>query len=133
MGEKRSMSDIKGQTFGYLTALEPLEKWESGDVLWRCRCVCGREIEVTASRLLKWNVTNCGCKVVVRGKPRNLAGQKFGKLTVLYPTEERRRKSAVWHCQCDCGGVKDVAVDRLREPGERSCGCVWKRKRKEEG
>ena len=33
----------------------------------------------------------------------NLIGQKFGKLTVIKETKERKNKSIVWICKCDCG------------------------------
>lgn len=36
-------------------------------------------------------------------KARDLTGQKFFRLTALYPTEERRNGSIVWHCKCECG------------------------------
>ena len=118
------MRSLEGQRFGYLTAVEKLDKWEEGEALWKCRCICGNEIEVTASRLTQWNVTNCGCKTTMRNNASKLAGQKFGKLTVLYPTEERRARSTVWHCRCDCGRVKDVTARSLNTGGVKSCGCM---------
>jgi len=33
----------------------------------------------------------------------NLIGQKFGKLTVIEETKERKNKSVVWICKCECG------------------------------
>ncbi len=52
---------LKGKTFGYLTVLEPTGRKSRKDILWRCRCKCGKEIEVTAGLLVRGNTTSCGC------------------------------------------------------------------------
>ncbi len=54
--------DITGQQFGRLTALYPLKERYHGNVIWRCRCSCGTECEVSYSMLLSGNTTSCGCK-----------------------------------------------------------------------
>jgi len=59
--EKGRPKDLTGQLFGYLTALEPTPKRYRKDVIWRCRCKCGTEIEMTATRLLSGNTLSCGC------------------------------------------------------------------------
>ncbi len=52
-------------------------------------------------------------------------GTRFGKLTVLYPTEKRAdHGSVVWHTVCDCGREKDVSARRLTRGKVRSCGCL---------
>ena len=53
--------DIKGKTFGYLTALEPTEKRYRRDVIWLCQCKCGNRAEVPATRLVSGNTLSCGC------------------------------------------------------------------------
>ena len=53
--------DITGMCFGYLTAIEPTEKRERRDVVWLCRCKCGKEVEVPATRLILNNTLSCGC------------------------------------------------------------------------
>ena len=58
-------------------------------------------------------------------KAKDLAGQRFGKLTVLRATDERRDSgSVVWHCVCDCGREADVSAQRLVRGKVRSCGCL---------
>lgn len=45
----------------------------------------------------------------------DMSKKKFGKLTPLYPLKERKARSVVWHCKCDCGRYKDVSqVDLQR-------------------
>ena len=53
--------DIRGLQFGYLTAVESTGKKHRGDYIWRCKCKCGKEIELTATRLLTGNTLSCGC------------------------------------------------------------------------
>lgn len=55
-----------------------------------------------------------------------MTGQRYGKLTVLYPTGERRFNSCCWLCQCDCGRTKTFSAIELRSGGMRSCGCLKK-------
>jgi len=61
-------------------------------------------------------------------KIKDLAGQRFGRLMVLYDTGERRDGHVVWHCQCDCGNELDVRSGDLVSVHTTSCGC-YKRQR----
>lgn len=54
--------DITGNRYGNLTALYPTGKASSsGSMLWRCRCDCGNEVNVSVSDLNKGNNKSCGC------------------------------------------------------------------------
>ena len=53
--------NIAGQTFGYLTVLEPTGEKYRRDLVWQCRCQCGRELCYPATRLLTGNTLSCGC------------------------------------------------------------------------
>ena len=53
--------DISGMEFGFITAIEPTEKRHRKDIVWRCRCRCGTELELPATRLLLNNTLSCGC------------------------------------------------------------------------
>lgn len=48
--ERRPPEDFTGRKFGLLTAIR-LAPNVSGETRWRCRCECGAETVVTASRL----------------------------------------------------------------------------------
>lgn len=54
-------TDIKGQTFGFLTALEPTEKRQKNSIVWKCKCKCGRTAYVCTSDLKNGFVKSCGC------------------------------------------------------------------------
>lgn len=59
------------------------------------------------------------------GQIIDLADQRFGRLTALYPTGKRDKKgSVIWHCRCDCGRETEAAQDNLVYGSCRSCGCL---------
>lgn len=55
---------------------------------------------------------------------KDLTGQRFGRLRALAPTDERRRTSVVWRCQCDCGRECQVPSSQLIRGQVQSCGCL---------
>ena len=58
----RKPINLAGQRFGRLLAVEATDRrTESGDVIWRCRCDCGREREFSAHVLRSGNTRSCGC------------------------------------------------------------------------
>lgn len=57
-------------------------------------------------------------------RPLDIAGQRYGLLVALRPTDERLRKSVVWECVCDCGGRKFASSSCLRKGSPKSCGCA---------
>ena len=58
----RKAEDLSGRRYGKLVALYPLGKTEkSGSILWRCRCDCGNEVDVSVSSLNNGNNKSCGC------------------------------------------------------------------------
>ncbi|MGG5359371.1 hypothetical protein [Enterococcus sp. DIV0240a] len=54
----------------------------------------------------------------------DLTNQRFGRLTVIKETAERRRKCVVWECKCDCGKTTHRTSVELKYHGIRSCGCL---------
>lgn len=52
----------------------------------------------------------------------NLIGQKFFKLLVLEEVSSINNRTA-WKCLCDCGIIKIVKTDNLRDGSTKSCGC----------
>lgn len=58
-----------------------------------------------------------------RAPQKNLVGQRFGKLTVIEPTEKRFHRSVVWRCLCDCGNECEVPQIYLNSPTcRKDCG-----------
>ena len=59
-------------------------------------------------------------------KVLNLAGFKFGRLTVLSRAEDTRNGTPRWNCRCDCGNFTSRDRRALVAPStvEPSCGCA---------
>lgn len=116
---------LEGKRFGEFTVLRPTERRnKKGDVYWLCRCSCGTEVEVPATLLYCGRKTSCGCKAEHHYASTDITGQRFSRLTALYPTEKRAaRGSVVWHCRCDCGNEVDVSYNNLLYGNLKSCGC----------
>lgn len=54
----------------------------------------------------------------------NLTGCRFGRLVVLEIEKPiRDTKRLRWVCRCDCGAVKTVSRQHLRQGHTQSCGC----------
>lgn len=56
-------------------------------------------------------------------KRLDLAGQKFGRLTVLEFAYVKNRNS-YWKCICDCGNIYTVEGQHLKNGHTKSCGCI---------
>jgi hypothetical protein len=52
-------------------------------------------------------------------KPIDLAGQKFGRLTVI----ERSGPKSLWRVRCECGTIKNLYIQNLKRTPGVSCGC----------
>lgn len=59
-------------------------------------------------------------------KVSNLAGQKFGRWTVMGYSHKAVNSECVWTCLCDCGNIGKVAGGKLRAGSSLSCGCFRK-------
>ena len=57
-------------------------------------------------------------------RAKNELGNKYGKLTVIAPTDERIRSRVCWICQCECGNILTVIGTDLRTGRKTDCGCV---------
>jgi hypothetical protein len=55
----------------------------------------------------------------------DIAGQRFGRLTVISEAP-RRGRYRIWLCRCDCGSEKPVWQSALRAGITRSCGCLYR-------
>lgn len=70
------------------------------------------------------------------GKATNIIGKRYGKLVVLYRVEPpktitTKKPKSFWKCQCDCGNLCVVSIDRLNNGSTQSCGCISREKASE--
>ena len=58
---------------------------------------------------------------------KNIAGQRFGRLTAVEPLEGPKQWAKQWKCRCDCGAITYKATDILRNNSQSSCAlCASK-------
>lgn len=54
----------------------------------------------------------------------DLTGKVFNKWTVIQESKVQKKDSCIlWTCVCECGTVKDVRGDQLKQGLSNSCGC----------
>lgn len=131
MRRKAIRESLVGKKFNRLTVLEKTDKRMSSNVIYTCRCDCGKITEVASNNLLRGHTKSCGCLVLQRVKERNskkefYEGQRFGKLTIICKTEKRDGKNIVYKCKCDCGNITEVSSNKLKTGHTKSCGCYKK-------
>lgn len=118
-------ADLRGKRFGKLIAIEPTEQRIGGRIVWKCRCDCGKEIEVASKSLLNGHRTKCNeCRA------ENLCGNKYGNLTVIERSRNeqyaKKYSNPVYKCICDCGNIVYVSAGHLKNGHTQSCGCLQK-------
>lgn len=60
----------------------------------------------------------------MRYNKKDLTGKRFGRLTVLQESAERKNNKIMWLCQCKCGKQLLVRAGSLVEGNTKSCGCL---------
>ena len=109
--------------YGMLTAVRPTEEEKNGERVWEWECDCGGKVYRTMAAVKRMNLPNCGCTVKSRF---DVKGKRFGMLTAVRPTKERKYTNVVWEWECDCGGKVYKTVNEVRQLKERNqnCGCT---------
>lgn len=122
MQRDQRRSEVLGKTFGRWTVIGyPGVKGEK--TIWRCRCSCGTERDVSRSTLKSGPLVSCGC---LRSEQATipLQGRRFGRWTVLSRAGKTSQGEPTWLCKCDCGTEREIAGACLRFERSRSCGCL---------
>lgn len=121
--------DISGKRYGNLIVQYLLPERKNGLKVWHCICDCGNEKDVVQGALTSGNTKSCGClmtkNILKQSQNRiiDLTSQQFGKWTVLHQDTARIGGHKHWICQCECGTVKSVDGNTLRNGTSTSCGC----------
>lgn len=58
------------------------------------------------------------------GTAIDIAGQRFGMLLALRPTDERKDKKVVWEFLCECGKKTKALAKSAKSGNTKSCGCL---------
>lgn len=128
-GPSRSnLKDLTGQKLGRLQVLYRYYKnTNSGGSQWVCQCDCGKVKVIRGGALTKKDkpTHSCGCQIyenASKANKKDLTGQRFGQLTVLYDTHKRSNHRVIWMCKCDCGKMVERISDSLLRGQTFSCG-----------
>ena len=57
-------------------------------------------------------------------RAKDLRGQQFERLRVLYVGAKDKHRNTQWMCVCDCGNTTLVRAADLNSGKVRSCGCL---------
>ena len=122
--------DLTGKRFGRWTVIKrgPDHITSGGYkfTTWHCKCDCGNENDVIASRLLAGRSISCGCIRIEKAKEyEDLTGRKYNRLLVLH-LDETDHDRIKWICRCDCGNISSVRSWDLKNNRVKSCGCLTK-------
>lgn len=120
------IKDLTGLKFGLLFVVELVGTNNSRNSLWRVRCDCGDETQVSGSNLQRNHSKSCGCqkkKLLSARRSVNVAMQRFGLLVAMRPSGDKSSSGILWECFCDCGNMVRVAAKSLRCGQTQSCGC----------
>jgi hypothetical protein len=127
------MDNLIGKKINYLTIIEgPIYKIQKNKKrkFYKCQCDCGNIKEVRYDGLKYGTTKSCGCfknSILINSnfqKRIDLTGQKFGKVTAIKPTKERKDGRVVWECLCDCGNIVYISSHDLQQGRKNSCGCM---------
>jgi hypothetical protein len=84
--------------------------------LWLCKC--GRTAEIVVKDVLRGHTKSCGqCKTI----PESILCQKFGKLHMKSPSENRPSQVVVWICECGKernARIRDVTTGKIKSCGK---------------
>lgn len=109
--------DLSGKKFSRLLVLNintnPL-KQRKFNIMWNCKCDCGKDAVVSTANLKGGIVRSCAC-IRTQSKLIDLVGQKFGTLMVIKRVYGIKTKTGkienAWECKCDCGNVINLTQD----------------------
>ena len=118
----------KGMRFGHLEVLGEQRCSGSVKTLFVCRCDCGKEVSLRSDHLRRPNRKHCSnqCSLLSGKRILDLAGEKFGRWTVLERDGFIHGGWSAWRCRCECGTERTLAGAMLKAGETRSCGCLLK-------
>ncbi len=109
--------DISGQRFGALTAIKPIGKNKSNQIVWHLSCECGNETTSTVGKLRSGSKTSCGCGI-----------ERTNKRKETLNTTEYFKKALNHTFTSNTSGVRGVSFNKQFQKWEASITFRGKRK-----
>ena len=120
--DRNDRFNISGRRFGKLVARKCVSG-KNSKAIWECICDCGKTKNISYHSLTMNQTRSCGCSRSQR-RAKDITGQRFGMLTAIERTGEKRHGCNLWRCKCDCGRETEVVTSALISGNTRSCGCL---------
>ena len=86
-------------------------------IMYKCRCKCGKMVNVSRSSFLSGKTKSCGC---YNYEYLDLTGKRFGNLLIIERSLDKNGLSC-WISKCDCGRTVLVNTFALK----RKRRCSW--------
>lgn len=126
----KTVEDITGKKYGWLTVIGRSSKTHPLYTLWECDCKCGNRCHIPYSHLKSGSRISCGC-YRYRVYDEITIGLKVGRLKVLERSHTLDGSGTYYKCQCECGNKPEILGTSLRSGHTNSCGCLQKEKASE--
>ena len=81
---KSSVRELTGRRFFHWLVLERTLQNRSNNVVWKCKCDCGKVVDVIAGNLLRGISKSCGCKSRHRLGKENKCWKGFEEISGRY-------------------------------------------------
>lgn len=128
MNKTRRLIDLTGKKFHKLTVLSFSHFGNRRKAYWNCICECGNLTISRGDGLKSGHAKSCGCQKLESASMVSfidLLGKQFGRLLVIEKTNKRGiGRQIYWKCKCDCGKIKVISGNNLRNGMTKSCGCL---------
>lgn len=131
-GPREKIKDWTGKKINKLTFIRPLKERQQGAILWELLCDCGNIFICKPAKVANGHTSSCGCykRQLVLDAHQELVGKKYGMLTFVKTTGEKKEKSYIWELLCDCGSIYYNTSISIVRGNTTSCGCFGKQQRK---
>ena len=124
--------DETNNQYGRLLVIERVKCEKTNKWKWKCQCQCENKtiILVDGADLRRGHTLSCGClrkERTSQASVKDLTGEKFVELEVLYRDMSYQGKQVEthWICKCNaCGSISSIGRGALVYRHAISCGCL---------
>jgi len=122
-GKVSKMEDLTGQVFNELTAVRSVEYVKGKGTVWVWKCSCGKEVELSASRVKRGHDKSCGC-LRHRGKESTKICKHCGEVSY------RKNRHGNFASVCQKCANKQCNSFKTRNPKKFMAQCAKQRAKK---
>lgn len=76
---EKCISDFVGKRFNSYVVLKPTKKRYFEDVVWKCKCDCGKIFEAPTSNIMNGRIKSCGCRLQESNNTFGTRVKKYNK------------------------------------------------------